>query len=119
MDLGAQISYMALEAGTNVICSDGEVVGTVAHVLAVEEKDIFDGIVIDRSTGEGGMHFVDAPEVAEIRERGVVLTISSDEVDALPKPEANPAVMEHHADDSESGLQHKLRRAWDMISGRY
>jgi hypothetical protein len=62
---------------------------------------------------------VDAPQVAEIRESEVVLTVSSAEVERLPRPEPNPAVMEHHGvEDSESPLEHKLRRAWEIISGR-
>ena len=120
MALGAPISYLVLEPGTDVVSSDGEVVGTVEHVLAAEDEDVFDGIVIDTRLGPGGHHFVDAPEVAEIHERGVVLKIPAAEVERLPKPEANPAVIENHGvEDSESPLTAKLRRAWDLISGNY
>ena len=113
------ISYRSLEAGTVVISADGDEVGTVEHVLADEEADIFDGIVIDVRLGPGGLHFVDATQVAELRETGVVLTLSAADVEHLPKPQPNPAVMEHHGvEDSESQLEHKLRRAWDIISGR-
>jgi hypothetical protein len=116
---GDPISYLALEAGTDVLSADGERVGVVEHVLHDEASDIFDGLVIDVSTGPGGHHFVDAPQVAELREDAVVLTVSSAEVERLPKPGPSPAVMEHHgAEDSESPLAHKLRRAWDIISGR-
>ena len=52
--------------------SDGEELGKVEHVLGAE-LDIFDGIVLDTSVLPGGHRFVDAPEVAEIYERGVVL----------------------------------------------
>src|SRR3954449_2614472 len=118
MDLGAPISYLVLEPGTDVVCSDGEVVGKVVHVLHVPEKDIFDGIVIDVSGGPGGHHFVDAPEVKEIYERGIVIAHASSEVADLPKPEANPAAMENHGvEDSEGHIKSKLHRAWDKISG--
>jgi hypothetical protein len=41
------------------------------------------------------------------------------DVDGLPEPTANPAVMQHGgAEDSESELMQKLRRVWDLISGR-
>jgi uncharacterized protein YrrD len=113
------VSYRTLKTGTDVISADGERVGAVEHVLADEEADIFDGIVIDVGIGPGGLHFVDAPQVAELREDGVVLAVSAADVEQLPKPQPNPAVMEHHGvEDSESQLEHKLRRAWDIISGR-
>jgi hypothetical protein len=112
-------SYLTLEPGTSVTSADGERVGTVQHVLRDEATDIFDGIVIDMRLGPGGLHFVDAPEVAEIGPDGVRLTISAEEAERLPKPSANPAVMENHGvEDSEGKLEHKLRRAWEIASGR-
>jgi hypothetical protein len=112
-------SYLTLRPGTEVLSADGDRVGVVEHVLSDEEEDIFDGIVIDVRLGPGGLHFADAPQVAEIRADQVVLTVPSAEVERLPRPEPNPAVMEHHGvEDSESPLEHKLRRAWEIISGR-
>jgi sporulation protein YlmC with PRC-barrel domain len=112
-------SYLTLEPGADVLSTDGERVGAVQHVLVDEESGIFDGLVVDVRTGPGGLHFVDAPQVAEIREHDVVLTISAAEVERLPKPSPSPAVMEHHGiEDSEGKLEHKLRRAWEIVSGR-
>jgi hypothetical protein len=120
MDLGEPVSYLVLEPGADVYSADGERVGAVEHVLADEENDIFDGIVIDTEPGPGGLRFADAPDVAQIRDKGVVLGLVAAEVENLPKPEPNPAVMEQHGDeDTESPLQAKLRRAWDLISGNY
>lgn len=117
-DLGAPISYLALGEGTPVYAADGGAVGKVAHVLAVEEEDIFDGLVIER--GLNRHCFADAYQVAAIHERGVTLTLPSAEVEALPEPSENPAVMEEDPADPEgSGLSRKLRRAWDLISGNY
>jgi hypothetical protein len=117
-DLGAPISYLALEEGTAVFAADGEEVGQVAHVLAVEEEDIFDGIVI--SHGLGRHTFADAEQVGAIHERGVTLTLTSAEAEALPEPSENPAVMEDDPSESEgSALTAKLRRAWDLLSGNY
>jgi hypothetical protein len=118
MDYGEPASYLALTEGCAVVSSDGEDVGTVKHVLADEEEDVFDGVVIDTQLGPGGLHFVDAPQVKECRERALVLSVPAAEVPRLPKPAANPAVMENHGvEDSEGGLQAKLHRAWDLISG--
>jgi hypothetical protein len=120
VDYGNPISYLVLEPGTDCVSSDGQRVGKVEHVLAAEDVDIFDGLVVDLDSGPGGLHFVDAPEVEEIYERAVVLTVPAAEVGNLPKPAPAPAAMEHHGtEDSESSLQAKLHRAWDRISGNY
>ena len=103
MDLGAPGSYLTLEAGVPVYSSDGERLGAVTHVLAEEDKDIFDGVVFDAS---GGHRFVDAPEVDRIHERGVVLALDAAAAKHLPEP-------------GPSDLERKLKRAWDLISGNY
>jgi hypothetical protein len=118
MDNGSPISYAVLESGTDVICSEGELVGKVEHVLADAEEDVFDGLVIDCHRGPGGLRFVDADQVDEIYERAVVLTIPGSEVEHLPKPAPAPTAMESHG-DVEDPLQAKLHRAWDLISGEY
>jgi uncharacterized protein YrrD len=119
-DLGQPSSYLTLAQGTPVYSSDGENIGAVEHVLAAEDKDIFDGIVIDRSVLPGGHRFVDAPHIEEIYDRGLVLKLDRAEADALPEPSENPATMDADpAEAEESELTRKLRRAWDLISGNY
>jgi uncharacterized protein YrrD len=115
-DLGAPVSYLALEEGTAVLSADGEELGNVAHVLADEENDIFDGIVI--SHGLGRHTFADAEQVGEIHERGVMLTLTAAEAEALPEPSENPAVLDDPS-EPEGSLTSKLRRAWDLLSGNY
>ena len=120
MEHGEPISYLVLQAGADVVSSDGEVVGKVEHVLADAEEDIFDGLVIDIQLGPGGLRFVDADQVGELYERAAVLEISAADVERLPKPTPAPATMESHGvEDSQSPLQSKLHRAWDLISGDY
>jgi uncharacterized protein YrrD len=119
-DYGQPRSYLEADEGVDVITSDGQFVGALEHVLADEQSDIFDGIVVDTSAGPGGHRFVDAPDVAEFFERAVVLKLSAAEADDLPEPSDNPAVMQHGGEeDAEGPLAQKLRRAWDLISGRY
>lgn len=111
---------MQAAPGIDVISADGDRVGTLTHVLADEATAIFDGIVIDVRTGPGGHRFVDAPQIEEFYEQAVVLTISTADVAALPEPSANPGVITSHgAEDSDSPLTAKLRRAWDRIAGNY
>lgn len=85
-DLGPQISFMVLKRGVPVFSSDGERLGKVIRAQRDSHTHMFDGIVIDTKPGPGGRRFVDAPEVGEIREGGVVLTIDAGEAAALPKP---------------------------------
>jgi hypothetical protein len=88
-------------------------------VLAAEDADIFDGFVLDRSVLPGGHRFVDAEQVEEIFERGVLLKLDAAGAENLPEPGPNPGTLRvDPADAEESRLVEKLRRAWDLLSGR-
>ena len=101
MDLGAPASYLTLTDGTPVFSADGQRIG----------------VVIDTRPGN---RFADAPEVDRIHERGVVLTLDAREAADLPEPSRNPATMRADPDDvTPDDLGDKLRRAWDLVSGRY
>jgi hypothetical protein len=119
-DLGEPSSYLALKPGVPVYSSDGESLGSVEHVLADPDVDVFDGIVLDTSVLPGGHRFADAPEVDEVYDRGVVLKLTAKEAQGLPEPSANPGSLAVGPDDMAPGGKHeKLRRAWDLISGNY
>lgn len=118
-DLGAPTSFLTLPKGVPVYSSDGEDLGKVEHVLSAPNVDIFDGIVLDTSVLPGGHRFVDAPEVDEIYERGVVLKIDAEAARNLPEPGANPGSIDIDPGDlGKGGQQSKLSRAWDLISGK-
>ncbi len=118
-DLGEPASYLVLEQGAPVYSCDGETVGSVEHVLADEEVDIFDGIVLDTSVLPGGHRFVDADQVEEVFERGVLLKLDKAATEQLREPEANPAAMEADPiDEPDSKLEQKLHRAWELLSGK-
>jgi hypothetical protein len=118
-DLGERISYLTVKSGVPVFASDGERLGRVVRVLSEPRADVFDGIVFDTTTGPGGHKFVDAPEVGEIFERGVVLKIDAAEAVELPKPRANPgSVSVNPADLTKGGGGGGLRRFWDRLSGK-
>jgi uncharacterized protein YrrD len=120
MDLGDPVSYLVLSDGTDVMSSDGRKVGTVEHVLADPDADVFDGVVVDMRAGPGGHRFADAEQIASIHERGVVLSLDTAAAKALPEPAANPATMDTGPDDmARDGLHDKLKRAWDYLSGNY
>jgi len=118
-DLGRPSSYLALAEGVPVYSSDGAEVGKVEHVLSNPQIDIFDGIVLDTSALPGGHRFVDAPQVDEIYERGVVLKVDAATAERLPKPSGGAASLEVGPDDmAPEELKDKLHRAWDLISGK-
>jgi hypothetical protein len=119
-DLGAPSSYLALEPGVAVYSSDEEQLGEIHSVLADDEEDVFDGIVIDSSALPGGLRFADASQVAGIYERGVILALGTADAERLPEPSENPGMLEVTGveDVDRSELHEKLRRAWEIVSGR-
>jgi uncharacterized protein YrrD len=122
MDTGYPIAYEALETGTPVYSSDGQQIGTVAHVLYVPEEDVFDGIVI--AEREGAAHhehrFVDADDVDRLYEHAAILKLDAAACQNLHRPTANPAAMrDDPTEGPPSHLHAKLQRAWDMLTGNY
>src|SRR3954447_7929537 len=117
-DLGERSSYLTVAKGVPVFSSDGEKLGRVVNVLSAPEADMFDGIVFDTTTGPGGHKFVDAPEVGEIYERGIVLKVDAAEAAELPKPHTNPGSLSVNPGDLvKGGGGGGLRRFWDRLSG--
>lgn len=116
-DLGPPTSYLTLERGVPVYDATGQRIGEVDHVLADTSVDVFDGLIIDTRPLLGGHRFADAEQIEALYERGVVLRVGRDE---LHEPSDNPAAVRVTPDDiADSGLEERLRRAWDWISGRY
>lgn len=70
-----------------MFASDGPEIGTVDHVLAAPEEDIFHGIVV---RSEEGQRFVAAEQIASLHERGVDLRIDAASAKSLPAPETEP-----------------------------
>jgi hypothetical protein len=111
MDEGLPIAYGVLDEGIPVYSSDGELVGTVDHVLAATAQDIFHGIVMRAGSSR---RFVAAEEIASLHERGVDLRIDAAEASALPEPDAGaPAWHVHEPGVKPSRWAHLL----DMVTG--
>ena len=87
-------------------------------MLAEPGLDVFHGIW-SSSTLPGGHRFVDAEECGDIFERGAVLKLDAAPATSCPSPR-NAAAMEVSAEDLAGGDEKhpKLRRAWDLISGK-
>ena len=112
-DDGRAIGYKVLPRGTVVRSADGAEIGTVRRVLDNAREHIFDGIVIDTPAGR---RFVDAPEVARIFERAVVLTLSADDAAALPEQPSAVADRMKNAGTVRRArrLGRSLRDRWDQ-----
>jgi hypothetical protein len=119
-DLGEPTSYLAVATGVPVYSSDGERLGRVVRVMSAPNIDMFDGVVFDTTAGPGGHRFVDAPEVGEIFERGIVLKIDAAAAEGLPAPTANPGALRANPGDfaAGSGSGGSFRRAWRRLIGR-
>lgn len=83
-DPGHAIHYNALERGTPIYGSDGEVVGEVVEVSDNHREHILDGIVFSDSGGT--KRFVDGPEVQRTYERAVELNITAAQALQLGSP---------------------------------
>jgi hypothetical protein len=112
---------MVLAEGTPVFTRDETRIGEVRRVLADVEDDVFDGLIVKTERGE---RFVDAPHVRDLYERDVILDLSAAEAEHLPDPAPSPATLQVHPDDI-AGMSpaervgDAIRRAWDLISGKY
>ena len=113
MDEGLPIAYQVLDEGIPVYAADGVQVGTVDHVVAVPQQDIFHGIVL-RGV-DGTRRFVAADQVASLHERGVDLRISVAEAAALPEPHGGaPAWRDREPGVKPSRWTHLV----DLVSGK-
>jgi hypothetical protein len=111
-DDGHAIGYKVLARGTAVRTSDGVQIGTVRRVQDNAREHIFDGIVIDTPDGR---RFVDAPEVARIFERAVVLTLTAEQARDLPEPDSPLAARMRSAGSVRRAkrLGRSMRDRWD------
>jgi len=112
VDEGLPIAYEVLEPGVPVYSSDAELVGTVDHVVAAPEEDIFHGLVI---RVDGVPRFVSADQVASLHEAGADLKIDAAAVAALAPPTgAAPAWR-----DREPGVKpSRWQRFVDLLEGK-
>ena len=104
-DLGVPQSYLVLKDGTPVYDRSGSFVGTVAHVLADEQSDVFHGLLLKTTDGH---RFASGSQVDGIYANGVIAAVPADQ---LPRPTADAAAQA--ADDH--SLADGMRKAWDWL----
>jgi hypothetical protein len=117
VDEGPPIAYLVLEEGVRVYASGGQDIGSVDHVVAAPEEDIFHGVVIDTPAGR---RFVAADQIKELHERGVDLQIDADAAAALPEPHGGaPAARVLEPGIKPNRWQHILDRFTRAGTGRH
>jgi uncharacterized protein YrrD len=104
-----------LRDGVPVYDRSGKRVGVVDHVLADDASDIFEGLIVHTLPLPGRHLYADHEQIAELRERGVLLSVGAEDLheitdrSAARQPDAEERV--------ENPLEAALRKAWDWVSG--
>jgi hypothetical protein len=129
MDEEFQIAYSGAVPGTPVLTRDRQQFGILEHVLAVEEEDVFDGIVV--FVGQGGwverkiqrelsaghrsaarfletfrphdLRFVDADQVLEITVADIRCDLDRTQAAQLPPPSGPPVFYANAIDQAGPG----------------
>ena len=115
-DLGPPIAYTVLQEGTPVYDRNGERIGVVDQVMADMQLDIFEGVIVHTRPLPGRHLFADVEQIAELRERGVLLAVERDELHEPPDDATRKRLTTD--DRVETPLEARLRRAWDRLTGR-
>ncbi len=113
-DLGRRVSHLAVTDGVPVFDRGGRRIGVVDQVMADPASGIFEGLVVHTVPLPGRHVYADHGQIAELRERGVLLAVDGDELHPLA-PTARGRRQRGHA--LESPLERRLRRAWDWLNG--
>lgn len=102
-DLGNPVSYLVIVDGTAVYDRSGAGVGTVDHVLADDQTNLFHGLVIKTADGH---RFADGDQVDGMYEHGVIIAEPADRL-AVPSEDTPAGTAESRATG--------LNRAWDWL----
>jgi uncharacterized protein YrrD len=88
-------------------------IGVVDEVIADEQADIFEGVLVHTLPLPGHHLVADSDQIASLHERGVLLSVDRGAL----RNSTRHAGGEHDADEQlENPLQAALRRVWDRIS---
>ena len=142
MDDEFQTSYQGVTPGVPVLTKDGEQFGILEHVLAVEEQDIFEGIVVwvggggwaerkiqrDLSMGHqsaarfletfrNDLRFVEADKVAMITVGDIRCDLDRSQVALLPPPSGAPVFYANAIDQAGPSQQTYTGRYGNQMYG--
>ena len=86
-----QVSWTVVEAGADVISSDGEKAGTVSRVVGDPDADVFTGLAV-RVGILSGERLAPSERVTGIWADHVTVDLTKAELEALPEYEEAPVV---------------------------
>jgi len=109
MTEGTPIAYEAAQRGTPVLSSSGASIGTLEHVLAVSDLDIFEGIVV---ATHHGLRFIDADHIGQITTTHIQCSLTDEQAAQLPPPSGPPVYSVDALADSGHDLHDVLRRVF-------
>ena len=107
MDNEDDISYMAVTRGTQVLSSDGIVIGQVERVLDIPDLDLFDGIVIETPDGD---RFVDRDQVTRITTAAVYCNVTAEQASSLSVPDSAPTYRADPRQDGSRSIIGRMKR---------
>jgi uncharacterized protein YrrD len=113
-DLGAPVSHLVLAEGVPVYDRGGHRMGVVDHVMADDLTGIFEGLIIHTLPLPGRHVYAHFKQIAELRERGVLLSVDADALHELSESSARRRGPQRAR---ESPLHAALRKAWDWLTG--
>ena len=113
-DLGAPVSDRVLADGVPVYDRTGARVGVVDRVMRDEATDIFEGNNNHTLPHPGRHRYASHEQIAELRERGVLLSVDASELHELSPRAGRPR---RDPESPESPLERRLRRALDWLAG--
>jgi hypothetical protein len=86
-----QVSWKVIEEDADVVSSDGEVAARVSRIVGDHEADVFTGLAVHVGA-LGHERFVAAERVSGIWPDRVELSVTREEIEALPEYEDAPTV---------------------------
>ena len=86
-----QVSWKVIEEDARVLASDGKVAGRVSRIVGDHDADVFTGLAI-HVDAFGAERFVAAERVQGIWADRIELSLTHDEIEALPLHDDVPTV---------------------------
>jgi hypothetical protein len=113
-NLGAPVAHTGLTEGVPVYDRASHRIGVLDEVIADEVTGIFTGVLIHTLPLPGRHLYATEAQIAELRERGVVLSVGTD---ALQPPPERRRRRDRPRRAPEPPVESALRRLWDRITG--
>jgi hypothetical protein len=113
-DLGAPVAHTGLAEGVPVYDRAGRRIGVLDEVMTDEATGIFKGVLIHTLPLPGRHRYATEDQIAELRERGIVLSVDAEALPPLPRRRRRRS---GPGRAPESPVEAALRRLWDRITG--